>query len=132
MVGRRRRTQFAGFVVCMGEERLLERVVFGAMLGEKGFSYSLRRIVRRPASSNNGSARRTEDLQITPTGYRWGAGRQAEMTHGLGVYGDHARATKDGWYRAVAAMNERGGGWAVCPTPGCGNHHQAPHPSRPR
>ena len=35
---RRRRTLFAGFVARMGEERLLRRVMFGEMLGGKGYS----------------------------------------------------------------------------------------------
>ena len=35
---RRRRILFAGFVACMGEERLPRRVMFGEMLGGKGYS----------------------------------------------------------------------------------------------
>ena len=35
---RRRRILFAGFVACMGEERLPRRVMFGEMLEGKGYS----------------------------------------------------------------------------------------------
>ena len=35
---RRRRMLFAGFVARMGEERLPRRVIFGEMLGGKGYS----------------------------------------------------------------------------------------------
>ena len=38
MTMRRRRVLFAGFVVRMGEELLSRRVVFGEMLGGKGYS----------------------------------------------------------------------------------------------
>ena len=35
---RKRRILFAGFVVRMGEERLLQRVMFGKLVGGKGYS----------------------------------------------------------------------------------------------
>ena len=35
---RKRRILFAGFVACMGEERLPQRVIFGELVGGKGYS----------------------------------------------------------------------------------------------
>ena len=61
----RRRILFAGFVARMGEERLPRRVMFGEMLGGKGYSggqewdwmKDLEETLRRSASSSKGGAR---------------------------------------------------------------------------
>ena len=37
-IGRKRRILYAGFVARIGEERLLQRVMFGELVGDKGYS----------------------------------------------------------------------------------------------
>ena len=89
----RRRRMFAGFVARMGEERVPRRVMFGEMLGGKGYSgeqewdwmkeleedvkANLRRTSRRRVARG-----RTEGRRMVPTGRRLGGGFHAEMTQG--------------------------------------------------
>ena len=87
---RRRRVLFTGFVARMREERLPRKVMFGEILGGKGYSggqewdwiKDLEEELKVFGINFEGGGGRTEGRQMVPTGRRRGGGFHTEIAQG--------------------------------------------------